>query len=478
MRMQAGFALILLLISSESLGQNVSLYGSEKEYAGMHVPVEFIFNPLTGNTRILDTLKIDEHGNFKLGLQLQEITWIRMELGIYECSMLLNPGFSYNVSFPLRRDKTEEEIRNPFFLPMPFHLQVKESREMTGNSVIPKNRELNSRIFRFDTMMYRINTDQLLARQENKSYPVDSLISTIENAYLADSSVYFRKYRKYRYGLAQVNGADKSLSYIYSNYLESEYPELKNPAYLDLFNKMYEKFFYYFSRTDDGKGLNQIINLEHDLLALRNKLRKHSSIPCDTIADLVILKEVSESYYRDLYYKKALLIILDSLKADPSMTENTIYAEDIYQQLTKLMIGSKAPVFTLPDQDGEMTSIEEFEGKYVFIMFCTPDNYSCMKEYPFLKALHAKHDRYLEVITVMVCDSIEVMRDFNTNNDYTWTSLFYGNNDKILDLYSIRVYPTCYLIGPDGQLIQSPATLPTEGFEQQLFRIMRSRGDL
>ena len=57
-------------------------------------------------------------------------------------------------------------------------------------------------------------------------------------------------------------------------------------------------------------------------------------------------------------------------------------------------------------------------------------------------------------------------------------TLFYENSEKLLQSYNIRVYPTCYLIGPDGKLIQSPATLPTEGLEQQLFRIMRARGDL
>ena len=122
--------------------------------------------------------------------------------------------------------------------------------------------------------------------------------------------------------------------------------------------------------------------------------------------------------------------------------------------------------------------IKNFKEKYVFLMFCTPENYSCMKEYPFLKAMHEKHHEYLEVVTVMITGSMKNMQEFMKNNNYKWTSLFYGNSDEILDLYNIRAYPTCYLIGPDGLLIQSPATLPTEGFEQQLFRIMRSRGDL
>ena len=78
----------------------------------------------------------------------------------------------------------------------------------------------------------------------------------------------------------------------------------------------------------------------------------------------------------------------------------------------------------------------------------------------------------------MITESFSNMQDFMKNNRYNWNSLFYENSEELLQLYNIRMYPTSYLIGPDGKLIQSPATLPTEGLEQQLFRIMRSRGDL
>jgi len=44
--------------------------------------------------------------------------------------------------------------------------------------------------------------------------------------------------------------------------------------------------------------------------------------------------------------------------------------------------------------------------------------------------------------------------------------------------YDIRAFPTYFLIGPDGNLINSPAPGPGENFENNLFKIMRSRGDI
>jgi len=474
MKLQCRIYLFLLLLSSYSYSQQTIIHGTSKEYAGEHIPVEMVINPITGLTRTLDTIVVHESGYFSAEFELKEVNWIEMNLGIYKCVLMVVPGYLYQVTLPIRRDKTEEEIRSPFFEPMIIHLRV--SAEVSDEDANAP--DLNSEIFRFDTLLFRINGDQLLARTQKKPYPVDSLLRSIEECYINTPSAYFSKYRKYRYGLVQMNSGNKSIEDIYNNYLAVDYPEFQNPAYLDLFDKMYDKFFYYFSRTKEGKNLNRTINLEHNHLTLRKELRLHNSIPNDTIADLVILKEVNESFYRDFYYKEALLMILDSIITNPSIPVYAKYARDIKADLSNLMIGTSPPEISLLNQYEQRISLDDFGEKYILLMFCTPDNYSCMKEYPFLKALHKKHNEYLEIVTVMITESFSNMQDFMKNNRYSWNSLFYENSEELLQSYNIRVYPTCYLIGRDGKLIQSPATLPTEGLEQQLFRIMRSRGDL
>ncbi len=474
MKLKSGIYLFLLFLSSYSHGQLTIIHGTSKEYAGEHIPVNLVINPITGKTLTLDTIIVHESGYFSAEFELEELNWIEMSLGVYNCVLMVGPGYLYQVTLPTRRDKTEEEIRSPFFKPTILHLRV--SAEVSDEDANAP--DLNSEIFRFDTLLFRINAQQLVARSQKRPFPVDSLLLSIEESYINTPSAYFSNYRKYRYGLVQMNSGAKSLKDIYNSYLSVEYPEFRNPAYLDLFNKMYEKFFYYFSRTKEGVNLNQVVNLEHNHKALRKELQKHNSIPNDTIADLVILKEVNESFYRDFFYKEALLMILDSIIADPSIPVYSEYAMDIKADLTNLMIGTNPPNFSLLDQHEQRVSLDDFDQKYILLMFCTPDNYSCMKEYPFLKLLDEKHNEYLEVITVMITESLSTMQDFMKNNKYTWTSLFYENSEKLLHAYKIRTYPTCYLIGPDGKLIQSPATLPTEGLEQQLFRIMRSRGDL
>jgi hypothetical protein len=78
----------------------------------------------------------------------------------------------------------------------------------------------------------------------------------------------------------------------------------------------------------------------------------------------------------------------------------------------------------------------------------------------------------------MVSEDRNKLEDFMQRNGYSWKVLHYEGQPWILEDYMVRAYPTAYLIDRNGKLLLSPAILPSEGFEQQLFRIMRSRGEI
>jgi hypothetical protein len=125
-----------------------------------------------------------------------------------------------------------------------------------------------------------------------------------------------------------------------------------------------------------------------------------------------------------------------------------------------------------------LKSPNDFKGKYTYLFFCTPDHYGCMMEYPYLQSYQEKHAAYLKVVSIMVADGKEQLKAFMDRNGYEWEILYYGDDRDVLNDYQIKAFPTAYLIGPDGKLVLSPSPLPSDGFEQQLFRIMRSRGEI
>lgn len=471
-------SLFLLLIISDSNCQFVELRGSASQFANDRIYIKIIDNPIIANSIIIDTINFNSEGAFSSLIGIDKPTWIFINTGVFQISMFVKPGYGYDISLPPKTIKSEANIRNPFFKPIIAHIQVENEYKIDEPWKSVTYSDINSKIFRFDTLISSINNSMLDAFRNNKIINSDSVIASIESDFSTDSSEYFRNYRKYRYGIIKINSRDVGLQYIYENFLKSETPQINNPAYMDLFQEMYSEFLFYFSRTEEGKNLKYIINGQQDIEALIDTLMKHDAVPSKQMAELIILNEIFDIYSKNYFYKEAMIILLDSISKKPTADEYASLAEGIKKQLTRLEIGERPPDFSLTDMKNNVRSLEDFRGKYVYLNFATPDNYSCLKEFPFLNVLDNVHKKYLEIVTVMVTDSIQEMKDFMTKNNYKWTSLYYGNDDIILQNYNIRAFPACFLIDPEGFIVQSPATLATEGLEQQLFKIMRSRGDL
>ncbi len=246
----------------------------------------------------------------------------------------------------------------------------------------------------------------------------------------------------------------------------------------DQFSAMFKDFIFYYSRTSPGKGLMRHINRTHNIDSIRYYIGQHPAVWNDTLADMVLLQEVSSLFYAGNIHKESILILLDSMVLNPVSPDLSIYAFQLKEKLASLVIGHPPPLLDLTDLDGINHSLSDFQGKYIYLMFCTPDHYGCMMEYPFLQSFHVKHNAYLEILTVMVAEEESHAKDFMTRNGYGWKALFYEGQPGILSDYLVKAFPIAYLIGPDGNLVLSPSPLPSDGFEQQLFRIMRSRGEI
>ena len=142
------------------------------------------------------------------------------------------------------------------------------------------------------------------------------------------------------------------------------------------------------------------------------------------------------------------------------------------------MPGFDPPAFSLYNQNNKLVNLTDFKGQYVYLNFCMCSSYSCIKEFELLKKMTEKYKEKLTIVTIATDESQSVMAEYANKEKLPWTFLHFGNQPTILEEYDIRAYPTYFLIGPDGKLLISPAQSPGENFEQYLFQVMRSRGDI
>lgn len=132
-----------------------------------------------------------------------------------------------------------------------------------------------------------------------------------------------------------------------------------------------------------------------------------------------------------------------------------------------LAVGTKAPAFSLPDQDGKMHALEEYKGKKVILYFYPKDNTpGCTKQACGFGELYPQFkEEGVEILGVSK-DSVKSHKNFETKYNLPFTLL------SDVDLQAITAYDvwkekknygktymgivrTTYLIDEEGIIIKA-----------------------
>lgn len=99
----------------------------------------------------------------------------------------------------------------------------------------------------------------------------------------------------------------------------------------------------------------------------------------DTLCELVTIRGLFELYFAPDYNHQNILRMLEQAGRQTSVKMHKKIIDNILNFIYKLSPGSDAPPFTLKNKKGELVSLKDFKGKYVYLDFatwCTP----CMQE--------------------------------------------------------------------------------------------------
>ncbi len=152
----------------------------------------------------------------------------------------------------------------------------------------------------------------------------------------------------------------------------------------------------------------------------------------------------------------------------------------------KLILGGKAPAFSLPDQDGVMRSLSDYKGQYVLMYFypkddtpgCTKEACSIRDSFPFFESLDAK------VLGISI-DSVKSHKKFVDKYSLPFTILS-DQEKKVVNLYGVwtlkkmmgREYKgtlrTSFLIDPKGIIKKIYTTVKPELHAQEVIDDLKS----
>lgn len=118
-------------------------------------------------------------------------------------------------------------------------------------------------------------------------------------------------------------------------------------------------------------------------------------------------------------------------------------------------IGYKLKPFTGKDfSDGSTITLADYKGRYTFIDFwgtwCQP----CVEELPELMSLYDKvNTDSIDFVGIVGQDSKERLTKFLKKNPIAWPQIYSDSINKLIETYNIDGYPSTFLIGPDGTIV-------------------------
>lgn len=149
-----------------------------------------------------------------------------------------------------------------------------------------------------------------------------------------------------------------------------------------------------------------------------------------------------------------------------------------------LEVGTKAPDFKLPDQDGQMHTLNDYKGQKVILYFYSKDNTSgCSKQAcGFAERYPQFTEKGVEVIGISK-DSVASHKKFQTKYGLPFTILS-DTDFTVLEAYDVwkekksggkvtmGVVRTTYLIDEEGTIIKAMGKVKAADNPQQMLEIL------
>lgn len=145
-----------------------------------------------------------------------------------------------------------------------------------------------------------------------------------------------------------------------------------------------------------------------------------------------------------------------------------------------LEVGSKAPEFTLPDQNGTIHTLEEYRGKKVILYFYPKDSTAgCTKQACGFAELYPQIQEKGAIVLGISKDSVKSHKNFETKYNLPFTILSdpelqaiqaydVWKEKKNYGKVSMGVVRTTYLIDEDGIIIKAMDKVKAADNPQQM----------
>jgi len=460
MRMLDRFVLAILLIVSTSRVTGAEIRFSAPEYAGSSFTFYIVPNFLTDKQDIIAEGIVDDKGEFKVELKVENTIPVYSEFGVYKGWFIAEPGASYDLILP---PKSENTSTNPYFRPKMIHLGIKNCPTESTNWLIDDfNRQYN--------MEMSTNMNQIFYRRSLET--ADTVVLRLQSKFPKTQNAYFEDFKTYKYAMIKYMALIQDPTPIIEDFFVGKPILYYHPEYIELFDKLFTKYLQYATQQVDGQKTSVMINSGSyeqlmEWLTVDVKFDK-------PLAEAVILKGIKPLFYSKRFNPNGLFSLLQKITDTSALAIHKTTANKIFNELARTMYGALAPELSLLDIKGNLVNWENFEGKYVYLCFTRSDNEKFLPHKELMKGFWETYHDNLSIVVILEDDEIEKNAALLEANGFEWTVLRGMTRREVYDSFNVRIMPTYFLIDPKGRMAGSQAPWPDENFEMQFANMLKA----
>lgn len=411
-----------------------------------------INNPLSETASILSsdrsnlyTDTLDENNNFNIEFEVEEPAYMSFKHGRETTAMYVKPGDQIQLSI----DPNEFD----------------ETINYTGSNqsnFLAKKYLVEEQIDR--RALYSLTEEEFLQNCNKHEAEIQELLKLV-----VDET--FKTEQKKALWLEWVN--TKMMYPNYYQYLTGNKLELSE-AYYDYLNDLDLNDVFLFENEEGYNFLQNYIAFKTE-----NEENGHMLAQLNFIAENIgnqehkdqISYDILKSYIKNETFTN-IAPIIDQFKAVHSDTIIHNELHELAVEMSLLSPGKPALDFTYPDVNGKEISLSDFEGSYVYVdvwaTWCGP----CKREIPHLVELEKDyHDKNIVFLSVSVDEEKdrETWLNMLEEKEMGGVQLFASGWSKITKDYRINGIPRFMLFDPNGNIVDTRASRPSEPRTRELF---------
>ncbi len=466
---------LLFSITIHHNAQKVKIFGEATDCSNKFIYPYLYADEITNLEEDLNTIYVDDSGKFKIEIDITETKQIFLPLGANKGFIYIEPFTEYEILLPPFEEKEIRDKLNPYFVESEIQIGIINAWK---KGIVYEENELNFMINSFDNSFEDIlNQITINTFYYKKNINLDSIEVQLDKIFYGSENQFFNDYKYYKIGVLKYNSSVKpSTNQFIKEYFENKPINYNNPAYMELFHLVFNKFIIsYLENINTKKQLEEAF-IERNYHKLINALTIENSKINDSLSEFVLLKEVYDGLYSKEFPNDLLIQIIDSLYFNSTIPEHKSIAQNIREKTTRLLPGYFPPDFILTGENNYKYSLKDFKGKFVYLNFISIQSLACVKDFGILNTLQEKYKDILSIVSISVDESFDNTLFYKEKKELNWTFLHDENNPGILKKYNIKAYPTYYLIDPEGKILLSPAPSPEENFEIIFFEVLKSKG--